>query len=61
MTTAVCKAADILGVRSELVEEFLASVSLTNRVALTNKQFADPRQNYTMLCDSLIEEYDQKI
>jgi hypothetical protein len=61
MTTAVCKAADILGVRSELVEEFLASVSLTNRFALAEKQVADPVANFTMLCDTLIEEYDRKI
>lgn len=61
MTTAVCKAADILGVRSELVEEFLLSVRLNGRFDVTENQTLDLKFDYRMLCDSLIEEYDQKI
>jgi hypothetical protein len=61
MSTAVCQAADILGMRAELVDEFLAFVALTTKLSSPLEPIKTAEIEYSVLMDSLIDEYDRRM
>lgn len=61
MSTAVCQAADILGMRAELVDEFLAFVALTTKLSSPKVPLLATELDYAVLMDSLIDEYDRRM
>lgn len=61
MTTAVCQAADILGVRRELLNEMMILINMTSGVKPQNHEKNLSSAQVTLLLDDLIDEYCRKL
>ncbi len=61
MTTAVCQAADILGVRRELLNEMLILIDMTSGAKPQNHEKNLSSQQIALMLDDLIDEYCRKI
>jgi hypothetical protein len=60
MTTAVCKAANILGMREELLNELLVLIHMTSGVYPHTFRFTQSVEQYAAMTDDLIDEYSRK-
>ncbi len=60
MTTAVCKAANILGMREELLNELLVLINMTSGVRPHTARAAHSAEHYAFMTEPLIDEYSRK-
>jgi hypothetical protein len=60
MTTAVCKAANILGMREELLNELLVLINMTSGARPHTARPAHSAEHYALLTEPLIDEYSKK-
>jgi len=61
MTTAVCQAADILGVRRELLNEMMVLINMTSGAKPKHPEKNLSSQQIELMLDDLIDEYCRKI
>ena len=61
MTTAVCKAANILGMREELLNELLTLINMPLGSAPFKKSIGLSPKECALMMDSLIDEYSEKL
>ena len=61
MSTAVCKAANILGMREELLNELLILINMTSGNSSHNLGRNLSFEERALLMDSLIDEYSNKV
>ena len=60
MTTAVCKAANILGMREELLNELLVLINMTSGTRPRYSTMGHSVEHYAYMTESLIDEYSKK-
>ena len=60
MTTAVCKAANILGMREEHLNELLVLINMTSGTYQGIPESVHSPRHYALMTDSLVDEYSQK-
>jgi hypothetical protein len=60
MTTAVCKAANILGLREELLSELLVLINMTSGVQLRTPRMIQSAEMFAAITEPLIDEYSKK-
>ena len=60
MTTAVCKAANVLGMREELLNELLVLINMTSGARLHAARLAHTAEHYAFMTDPLVDEYSTK-
>ncbi len=60
MTTAVCKAANILGMREELLNELLVLINMTSGAHPYTTRIGQSAEKYALMTEPLIDEYSTK-
>ena len=61
MTTAVCQAANILGMREELLNELLTLINTTSGPARPHQARNFSQEESELMMDTLIDEYSNKL
>lgn len=61
MTTAVCKAATILGMREELLNELLTLINTTSGAIRLDSAPTLSQEECALMMDALIDEYSRKV
>ena len=60
MTTAVCKAANILGLREELLSELLVLINMTSGTQPRTSRMVQSAELFAAITEPLIDEYSKK-
>ena len=60
MTTAVCKAANILGMREELLSELLVLINMTSGAQSRTTRMVQSAELFAAMTEPLIDEYSKK-
>ena len=60
MTTAVCKAANILGLREELLTELLVLINMTSGTQPLATRMVQSAELFAAITEPLIDEYSKK-
>ncbi len=60
MTTAVCKAANLLGMREELLTELLVLIDMTSGARACNAGRRESYELFVAMTEPLIDEYSRK-